>query len=232
MVQTPLSPTISVSSAVASSPDALESSLPDLRESTPKFCGHHASKSEGAASRMEEATIAIENIKLSRHQDIIADEELSRRSSTMSTNSLASQNSVAAASLSPDGLQSVRPWESEEHLSHIGLSLARPASAGSDHSLKVKKRKPPPIPYFRRAQPKELNMAPMPSLSSLAQSQPASSPPSSVPAAETKCGVGSSFRRRVHSEDENTTKPSKRAPPPVPKSKPKPHQHASVETLI
>lgn len=209
MVSSPLSPpspTISVHSAVAAaSPDPLEQSLPDLRASSAdKGRIHHkSSKSESAASRSEEAVLAIENIKLNRHFTRDED-EISRRGSTMSTNSLASQHSVAVAASSPPCAP--RPWESDDQLSPVGISIPRPASAGSSHSqTQLKKRKPPPIPGFRRRQHKETSLKEPPSGASAQSFTPL--PPRS---ADSSSSNGIFDRELVQS------KGAKRAPPPVP----------------
>lgn len=203
----PLSPTIAIS--YVASPHSSSSGLPST-----SFDHHTTVKSEPTVRKNAEAAAALEELKLTypstRCHRHFTDDDFSRRGSTVSTNSLASQQSVAVAStvVGPNG----SAVDSDDLSSPIGSNIARPSSTGSTASSISNKRKPPPIPPLKKTQQQQLH-----SLQPLTLDVDADS-------------SNGMFRRRLKSEA--TGSKPKRAPPPIPFDKKKHirQQEARVES--
>lgn len=183
-----------------SSPEAIEPSLPTA-----------SSSSTDTSHQLEEAETALAEMQISkpglRQPSAMPEDELSRRGSTISTNSLGSARSVAAAAAgsatvaSPDRLSA----DFTDTFSFLTPVIPRPSSANSASSP-LKKRKPPPIPGPKRHDHQQNSSRPV-SHSNLVHN------------ASDSALDNPSFRRRVKSDAAPPAMLHKRAPPPIPGSK-------------
>lgn len=187
-----------------SSPEAIEPSLPTA-----------SSSSTETNYQLEEAETALTEMKISkpglRQPSVTDEDDLSRRGSTISTNSVGSARSVAAAAAaagpatatSPDRLSA----DFTDAFSPMTPAIPRPSSANSATSP-FKKRKPPPIPGSKRHDQQQTSNRQV-SHSSLVHN------------ASDSALDNPSFRRRVQSDAAPPPMLHKRAPPPIPVSKKK-----------